>query len=111
MVLRFLNIAVDRFSGGGSVGLDKAHHSAEFNVIDDGAGIPPREAQNVFQQFYKIDADQSNAVMGCGLGLYVARRVAEALGGTCEVKSQQPSTISLALPALIGSGGNNAKQS
>lgn len=49
--------------------------------------------------------------MGCGLGLYVARRVAEALGGTCEVKSQQPSTISLALPALIGSGGNNAKQS
>lgn len=93
------------------VGLDKAHHSAEFNVIDDGAGVPSGEVQNVFQQFYKIDADQSNAVMGCGLGLYVARRVAEALGGTCEVKSQQPSTISLALPALIGSGGNNAKQS
>ena len=93
------------------IGLDKACHSAEFNVIDDGAGIPLHEEQNVFQQFYKIDAEQSNAVMGCGLGLYVVRHAAEAMGGTCEVKSQQPSTISLALPAVIGSGGNNAKQS
>lgn len=94
-----------------AIDVNQFNRSVEFNVIDDGAGIPSREAQNVFQQFYKIDADQSNAVMGCGLGLYVARRVAEALGGTCEVKSQQPSTISLALPALIGSGGSNAKQS
>lgn len=80
-------------------------------MIDDGAGIPSREAQNVFQQFYRIDTDQSYVVMGCGLGLYVARRAAETLGGTCEVKSQQPSNISLTLPAVIGSGGNNAKQS
>lgn len=93
------------------VGLDEAHHLAEFNVIDDGAGVPSGEVQNVFQQFYKIDAEQSNAVTGCGLGLYVARRAAEALGGTCEVKSQQPSTVSLTLPAVMGLGGNNAKQS
>lgn len=93
------------------VGLDEAYHLAEFNVIDNGAGIPSHETQKVFQQFYKIDTKQFNAVMGCGLGLYVARRSAEALGGTCEVKSQQPSTISLTLPAVIGSGGNNAKQS
>lgn len=93
------------------VEVNQFNRSVEFNVIDDGAGIPSREAQNVFQQFYKIDADQSNAAMGCGLGLYVARRVAEAMGGTCEVKSQQPSTISLRLPAVISSGAHNAKQS
>ena len=101
--------------GGGrvelSVGLDEAYHLTEFNVIDNGAGIPSHETQNVFQQFYKIDTGQSNAVMSCGLGLYVARHAAEAMGGTCEVKSQQPSTISLTLPVVIGSGGNNAKQS
>lgn len=92
-----------------AVEVNQSNHSAEFNVVDDGAGIPSSEAQNVFQQFYKIDAAQSNAVMGCGLGLYVARRVAEALGGTCAVKSQQPSTVSLTLPAMIGVGDRNAK--
>lgn len=92
------------------VEVDQSNHLAEFNVVDDGVGIPSQAAQKVFHQFYKIDADQSNAVMGCGLGLYVVRRVAETLGGACKVKSQQPSTVSLTLPAVIGSGARNARQ-
>lgn len=76
-----------------------------FDVTDDGPGIPPGEAKKVFRQFYKVDGNQTNAVNGCGLGLYVARRVAEAHGGTIEVHSQSPSTLRIALPLNTLSGG------
>lgn len=85
--------------------------SINFDVVDDGAGIPPSETEKVFQQFYKIDGVETNAVMGCGLGLYMARRIAEALGGTCEVVSQEPSTMRLSLPALLDKVGKNVSNS
>ena len=91
------------------VGISLTNQALDFDVIDDGRGIPLSEAQSVFQQFYRIDGVQSNTAMGCGLGLYVARRVAEAMGGACEVKSQQPSVVSLTLPASVCLGDRNAK--
>ena len=68
------------------------------DVTDDGPGIPLSEAETVFRQFYKIDSTQTNAIKGCGLGLYVARRIAETHGGTCRVVSRQPSTLRLSFP-------------
>lgn len=85
--------------------------SINFDVVDDGAGIPPSETEKVFQQFYKIDGVGTNAVIGCGLGLYMARRIAEVLGGTCEVVSQEPSTMRLSLPALLDKVGKNVSNS
>lgn len=79
-----------------------------FDVFDDGPGIPPSESQRVFSQFYKIDGSQANVFEGCGLGLYVARRIAEAHGGTVEVHSQSPSTLRFALPLATLSGAANA---
>jgi signal transduction histidine kinase len=75
---------------------DAGHVS--FDVKDDGPGIPSAEAEKVFRQFYKINSTQTNAIKGCGLGLYIVRRIAEAHGGTCKVLSQRPSTLRLTLP-------------
>lgn len=75
-----------------------------FDVIDDGPGIPPDEAEKVFQQFYKIDITQTSPVKGCGLGLYVVQRVAKAHGGSCQVLAQRPSTIRLSFPKAIPPG-------
>ena len=69
-----------------------------FDVTDDGPGIPPSEAEKVSRQFYKINNQQTNAIKGCGLGLYVVRRIAEAHGGALLVVSQHPSTLRLSLP-------------
>lgn len=82
--------------------------SVIFDVTDDGAGIPATEAQKVFQQFYKTDGNKTNAVEGCGLGLYVTRRIAKAHGGSAEVVSQSPSTLRLAFPLTATSGATDA---
>ncbi len=92
-------VCVDLALGDGSV---------IFDVIDNGPGIPPHEADRVFRQFYKIEADRTAATGGCGLGLYVARRVAEAHGGDCHVVSQTPSTLRLSVPRATAEGGANA---
>lgn len=78
-----------------------------FNVADDGDGIPSREAKKVFQQFYKSDQTGANAVLGCGLGLYVVHRIAMAHGGSSRVASQKPSVLRLSFPLLSDLDGKN----
>lgn len=85
--------------------VELVHESINFDVVDDGTGIPPSETEKVFQQFYKIDGVETNAVTGCGLGLYMARRIAKALGGRCDVVSQEPSIIRFSLPVLLDKEG------
>jgi len=82
--------------------------SVIFDVTDDGPGIPANEAHKVFRQFYKVDGNQTNAVEGCGLGLYVTRRIAKAHGGSAQVLSQSPSTLRLAFPLNTSSGNTDA---
>ena len=49
-----------------------------FSVVDSGPGIPEDKSEFVFERFAKLDS----FVQGAGLGLAIARMVAERLGGT-----------------------------
>ena len=53
----------------------------EIAVEDTGKGIPKDQQERVFERFYKVDS----FVQGIGLGLTVARRSAELLGGTLTI--------------------------
>lgn len=51
-------------------------------VLDDGPGIPPADREPVFRRFWRRDRAMGG---GCGLGLAIVTRVAEAHGGTIAV--------------------------
>jgi heavy metal sensor kinase len=56
-------------------------------VTDSGTGIPPEHLPHVFQRFYRVDPARASDVGGAGLGLSIARSIAEAHGGTIEIES------------------------
>ncbi len=60
-----------------------------LRVRDHGAGIPPHEAERVFEPFFRIDAGTTQSVGGLGLGLTYCRRIVELHGGAIHV--EQPS--------------------
>jgi signal transduction histidine kinase len=55
-------------------------------VRDRGIGIPEKEREKVFREFYLVDDSLSSGVQGTGLGLTIARRIVRDHGGdiTCE---------------------------
>ncbi len=72
---------------------------AAVEVADTGVGIPEDELPSIFERFYR--ADKARASGGAGLGLAIARQIAEAHGGTIDVQSEpgKGSTFVLRLPA------------
>jgi len=70
---------------------------AVLEVEDDGPGIPPEHANNVFERFYRLEGTSAS---GSGLGLAIARELAEAMGGTLELTARPGRTaFVLRLPA------------
>lgn len=72
----------------------------ELSVRDTGVGISPEALPRIFERFYRADPARSRETGGAGLGLCIARTIAEAHGGTIEVESAPGagSTFTLRLP-------------
>jgi two-component system OmpR family sensor kinase len=62
--------------------------------VDEGPGIPPGDAARVFERFYRGDVARERAdgsvTDGAGLGLAIARRIAEAHGGALDLVESRP---------------------
>jgi signal transduction histidine kinase len=69
-----------------------------IDVTDNGPGIPPEYHREIFEDFRQLE--QNGQTQGIGLGLAIARRLAEAHGGKVIVESVigQGSTFSVFLP-------------
>jgi signal transduction histidine kinase len=61
-----------------------------FAVGDRGPGIPATEQPRVFDRFYQVDQSLTRRVGGTGMGLYIARRAAEVLGGRVWLERSGP---------------------
>lgn len=78
-----------------------------FAVRDRGPGIPATEQHRVFDRFYQVDQSLTRRVGGTGMGLYIARRAAEVLGGRVWLERSGPtgSTFCAWLPMEASSAG------
>ena len=84
---------------GGDIGLTLVFEEAQvtLRVTDSGQGIPEEARERVFDRFCRLGDDASG---GCGLGLAIVRRVAEAHGGTAVVAQNARSmAVELRIPA------------
>ncbi|QJD81585.1 sensor histidine kinase [Spirosoma rhododendri] len=73
-----------------------------FTVADQGIGIPDSDKDRLFTHFFR--SRNANHMQGVGLGLYLAKRYAELLGGsiTFTSKLEQGTTFTVELPLLTG---------
>ena len=78
----------------------RADQWLEFIVADRGPGVPPAERERIFESFYRPRGTASDAG-GAGLGLSIARRLAEAQGGGVQYEPRDGggSVFILRLPA------------
>lgn len=61
--------------------------SVVFEVVDTGTGIEENKIDSIFEPFHQADNSSVRSFSGLGLGLTVARRMAEIIGGKLEISS------------------------
>ena len=76
-----------------------------ISVKDSGIGIPTEDIPHLFQKFYRVDNSDTREIGGTGLGLYLSRRLAEAMSGNLRVESKykEGSTFYLEIPRMNSS--------
>jgi signal transduction histidine kinase len=93
VVANLLDNAVRHSPADGRVWLS-AHASPDgrttIEVADEGPGIPPRDAERVFERFYRADAARAARDGGSGLGLAIARWIVDAHGGAIRAQARSP---------------------
>jgi signal transduction histidine kinase len=102
LVLNVMQNAVQHTPAGGLVAVDIRQESASvtIRVSDQGAGIPPEDQRRIFDRFVQLDPARRG--QGTGLGLPIARWIAEAHRGTLTLEQSSPSgtTFCVSLPTV-----------
>ena len=97
-----LQNAIRHTPADGTVRMEALRRPAGLEVIvkDSGEGIAPEALDRVFEPFWRGDAARSSD--GSGLGLALAKRIVESLGGEIEVQSEpaRGSRFAVLLPDL-----------
>lgn len=89
-------------SGDVTVDITGDDKQISISVKDSGIGIPAEDIPHLFQKFYRVDNSDTREIGGTGLGLYLSRRLAEAMSGNLRVESKykEGSTFYLEIPRV-----------
>jgi signal transduction histidine kinase len=102
VVNNLIRNAITFTDAGGQVGI-KAESSDDFVkvfVVDTGIGIPPEDAERIFDRFYQVESHLTRKHGGMGLGLSIAKAMVEMHNGQiwCESKEGVGSLFCFMLP-------------
>ena len=93
-----------KYTPSGDVTVDITGNDKQISigVKDSGIGIPAEDIPHLFQKFYRVDNSDTREIGGTGLGLYLSRRLAEAMSGNLRVESKykEGSTFYLEIPRV-----------
>jgi signal transduction histidine kinase len=76
---------------------------AELEVADTGIGLGPGEAQRVFDRFFRSSRVVAQQVPGTGLGLFIARAIVDAHGGSISASNRESggTTFRIEMPSHV----------
>ena len=94
-----------RYNPGGTlvtVSLTVQNQQVLIDFSDDGSGIPDHLASNIFKPFVRVDDSRNSKTGGSGLGLSIAKKIAEAHGGDLILlpNKNRGSTFRITIPAI-----------
>ena len=83
-----------------SIALMKKESDAVVSIVDTGIGIPAEHLTHIFERFYRVDKARGRADGGVGLGLAIAKIIAESHKGTIDVESEvgKGTTFKISIP-------------
>lgn len=76
-----------KYGGAAHVEVIQLPSSLHIVVSDEGPGLPAEELERVFDPFYRLESSRNRDHGGTGLGLTIARSIAEQHGGTLSLKN------------------------
>lgn len=74
-----------KFGGRARARVFRDEQNAIVEIDDDGPGIPPKDAEKVFEPFYRREPSRNRKTGGIGLGLAVVRSIARGHGGDVDL--------------------------
>ncbi|MGN0733979.1 MAG: ATP-binding protein [Emergencia sp.] len=77
------------FSMGNRPGEDEAHVNVWFKISDTGCGMSEEFCTHIFDEFTQEESGARTQYKGTGLGMAIAKRYVDMMGGTISVKSQK----------------------
>lgn len=94
-----------KYAGKAGIELEIDCDAVEVRVLDRGPGIPEEKLEAVFRPFYRLEPSRCQATGGYGLGLAIARQLAEANGWWIVLENRPGGGISACLQLDSAAGG------
>jgi len=78
------------------------HNQVIIDFCDEGIGIPAHLVDNIFKPFVRVDDSRNSQTGGSGLGLSIAKKIAQAHGGDLILysKENEGSTFQITIPII-----------